>query len=153
MEELKAKDVMSTEVRAVCEDTPLEEIAERLATHHISGVPVVDEQARVVGIVSAADLIDEHKREARIPRIALYGVFPVPQDLIAEAYRGGKDLRARDLMTKRLITASEETSVHELADIMVAHHINRVPIVRGRQLVGIVTRADLVRALASEKGK
>ena len=89
--------------------------------------------------------------EARIPRIALYVLFPVPQDLSAEAYRSGKKLKARDVMTKRVITAPEDMSAHELADVMVMRHINRVPIVAEGRLVGIVTRGDLVRALAERK--
>jgi CBS domain-containing protein len=152
MDSLMARDVMSSEVRAVCEDTPLEEIAALLATHHISGVPVVDEEQRVIGIVSEADLIDEHKRERHIPRVALYGLFPIPEDLLAAAYAGGKGLTARDMMTRKVTTASEKTSCAELADLMVRRHINRVPIVRDGKLVGIVCRDDLVRALALDGG-
>lgn len=152
MEGLTAKDVMSKEVRTVCEETPLLEIANLLAAGHISGVPVVDEGERVTGIVSEADLIDEHKRERCIPRVALYGIFPIPEDLLEEAYGGGKGLTARDLMTRRVITASEQATLHELADMMVTRHINRVPIVRDGKLVGIVCRGDLLRALAAGNG-
>lgn len=147
MKGMTAKDVMSREVLTVCEDTPLLEIATLLATNHISGLPVLDERERVVGIVSAADLIDEHKRERRIPRVALYGLFPIPEDLLAEAYGGGKGLTARDVMTRKVATASEQTALHELADVMVTRHINRVPIVRDGKLVGIVCRGDLIRSL------
>jgi CBS domain-containing protein len=58
------------------------------------------------------------------------------------------ELQARDLMTKQVVVASEETRVHELADLMLTRHLNRLPIVRDGELVGIVARADLVRALA-----
>jgi CBS domain-containing protein len=151
MANLTARDVMQTEVHTVREDTSLEEIARLLAERRISGAPVVDEQGRVVGIVSEADLIDEHKREAHIPRVALFGFFPVPQDLLNEAFESGKRLKARDVMSKRVVTASEETAVHELADMMVMRRINRVPIVRDGRLVGIVSRGDLVRAMAQGK--
>jgi len=148
MKGLVAKDVMRTDVYAVCEDTPLTEIATLLATHHISGVPVIDEGQRLIGIVSEADLIDEHKRQRHVPRVALYGIFPIPEELLAEAYEGGKGLTARDIMTRKVTAASEQTSLHELADMMVTRHINRVPIVRDGKLLGIVGRGDLVCALA-----
>jgi CBS domain-containing protein len=152
MDRLTARDVMTAEVLAVPVETSLEEIAQLLAEHHISGVPVVDEQRHVIGIVSEADLIDEHKREWHIPRTALYGLFLIPEDVLMKAYEGGRGLTARDVMTKKVTTASEDTSFHELADMMVMRHINRVPIVREGKLVGIVCRGDLVRALAQGKG-
>jgi CBS domain-containing protein len=152
MDRLTAKDVMTAPVCAVRAETPLAEVAELLAERHISGVPVVDEQRHVIGIVSEADLIDEHKREWHIPRTALYGLFPIPEDVLMKAYAGGKGLAARDVMTKQVTTALEDTSFHELADMMVTRHINRVPIVREGKLVGIVCRGDLVRALAEGKG-
>jgi CBS domain-containing protein len=68
---------MTTEVHAVRADASLEEIALLMATHHISGVPVVEDDGRVIGIVSEADLIDEDKRQAGLPRTALYGLYPV----------------------------------------------------------------------------
>jgi CBS domain-containing protein len=145
---LTARDVMTTDVQTVGADTLLADVAQLLAEHHISGVPVVDERRHVLGIVTEADLIDEHRREAHIPRVALYGLFPVPEETLSQAYRHGMELAARDLMTHKVVTASEETSVHELADLMLTRHLNRVPIVREGELVGIVTRADLVRALA-----
>jgi CBS domain-containing protein len=148
MDRLTARDVMTTEVHVARADTPLEEIAQLLATHHISGVPVVENDGRVIGMVSEADLIDEDKRSARIPRTALYGFFPVPEDVLKEAYRGGQHLTAGDVMTKKVALATEDTPVSKLADLMIARRINRVPIHRDGKLVGIVSRADIVRALA-----
>jgi CBS domain-containing protein len=73
--------------------------------------------------------------------------MPLPDDQLCAAVRR-KTLRAKDLMTRPAVTATEDTTIHELADLMVRHWINRVPIVRGGRLVGIVSRADLVHALA-----
>jgi CBS domain-containing protein len=150
MDELTVRDVMTTEVQAVRADASLEEIAQLMATHHISGVPVVEDDGRVIGIVSEADLIDEEKRHARLPRTALFGLYPMPEDVLRAAYRGGQSLKARDVMTKKVITATEDRSVSELADMMITRRINRVPIVRDGKLVGIVSRADLVRAFAGK---
>jgi CBS domain-containing protein len=151
MADLTARDVMTTVVHTVGPELSLEEIAQILAAQRISGVPVVDADGRVMGIVSEADLIDEHKRNAHIPRVALYGFFPIPDEILAKAFDGGKKLKARDVMTKRVITDTEDRPVHELADLMVRHRINRVPILRDGKLVGIVTRGDLVQAMAQGK--
>jgi CBS domain-containing protein len=153
MGELTAKDLMTTEVRPVRAETPLEEVAQVVAEHHVSGVPVVDAEDHIVGILTEADLIDEHARERHIPRMALYDLFPVSEDVLKQAYDSGKKLKARDLLRKQVIAASEETGVRELADMMVMRHINRVPIVRDGKLVGIVSPADLVRALAQNRGE
>jgi CBS domain-containing protein len=148
MAALVAKEVMSADVQTVRPDTPLLEIAQLLEEQHISGVPVVDEEQRVVGIVSESDLVDEHKREARIPRTALYGVFPLPEDVLREAAHRGQMLQASDLMTRKVVTATEDTPVHALADLMAGRRVNRIPILRDGRLVGIVCRADLLRVLA-----
>lgn len=151
MADLTARDVMTAVVYTVGPEMSLGEIAEILSAQGISGVPVVEADGKVIGIVSEADLIDEHKRDAAIPRVALYGLFPIPDDVLAKAYDGGRKLKARDVMTKRVITETEDRSVHELADLFVKHRINRVPILRDGKLVGIVTRGDLVRAMAQGK--
>lgn len=153
MADLTARDLMSTDVKTVRPFTSLQEIAELMATHHISGVPVVDHEGRVLGMVTEADLIDEHKREAAIPRTALYGLFPIPDELTLEAFRGGMKLQAQQVMSKPAITAGEETTIHELADLMVRRRVNRIPIVRDGRLVGIVSRGDIVRALAQQKNR
>src|SRR2546428_5188719 len=152
MDELTVRDVMTAEVYFVWAGTPLGEVAQLLAAHHISGVPVVDEREQVIGIVSEADLIDEEKRRTQIPRTALFGFFPVPEDVMKDAYRRGMDLKARDVMTKRVYTVPEETRLPELAEMMLTRRVNRVPVVREGRLVGIVSRGDLVRALAEQEG-
>jgi CBS domain-containing protein len=152
MSDLTARDVMATNVQTVRADTPLLEVAELLADQHISGVPVVDEEQHVVGILSESDLIDEHKREARIPRTALYGMFPLPDDVLREAARRGEMLQASDMMTRKAVTATEDTPVHALADLMVQRRVNRIPILRDGRLVGIACRSDLVRVLARGQG-
>jgi CBS domain-containing protein len=145
---LTAREVMTPTVFTVRASDSIEDTVQLLASQHISGVPVVDGERQVIGILSEADLIDEHKREAAIPRTLLYGLIPLPNDVLAEAAHRGKILRADDLMTRPVVTATENMAVHELADLMVQRRINRIPVVRDGRLVGIVTRSDLVRALA-----
>lgn len=147
MEELTARDIMTTPVVTVTPQTTLREIAELLAEKRISGVPVVDEEGRVVGIVSETDLIDEERRRVALPRTTLFGVYTLPERVLREAYDEGDTLTAADLMTRRVFTLPEDTPAREVAEEMVARKINRIPITRDGRLVGIVTRADVLRAV------
>jgi CBS domain-containing protein len=147
---LTARDIMTPVVYTVRPDASFEEVVQLMASHHIGGVPVVDRNRRILGLVSEADLIDEHKREDIIPRTLLYGVLPLPDDLLCQAARRGKMLQAKDVMTRPVATGSEDMDLHELADLMVQHWIGQIPIVRDGRLVGIVSRSDLVRALAQQ---
>ncbi len=127
---LRAKDVMSSPVVTVRPDTPVTDAAALMAAHHISGLPVVTAEGELVGIVTEADLL-RHARGGRRERGA-------------RAVR----LRVRDLMTSPVVTVDEEALLSEVAALMVRRQINRVPVMRAGQLVGIVSRADIVRALA-----
>jgi CBS domain-containing protein len=141
---LLARDVMTSPVITVSPDTPVKEIAQLLLTHHISGVPVVSD-GKLVGIVTEADLLYKER-----PEVAEEGgilrLFRRGQ--VAEAERKAEGMVARDVMTSPVVTVPEDTPVREVAALMARRQINRVPVVRGEQLVGIVSRADVLRALA-----
>jgi len=147
MNEPTAGDIMTPEVVAVTPKTSLREIAELLMQHRISGVPVVEPDGSVVGIVSESDLIDEEKRRVRLPRTALFGVFLIPEKVLREAYEEGDRLTARDLMTRKVFTLPESVPAREVIAEMLARKINRIPITRNGKLVGIVARADALRAI------
>ena len=145
---LTAKDVMTRDVESVAPEATLHEVAERFAARHIGGAPVVDPATgELVGIITEADLLNEDKRRAAIPRQALFGFMLVSEERWRSAYDEGFALRARDVMTRDVFTAAEDTPLAELADQMVRRRINRIPIVRGDSLVGMVTRGDLVQGL------
>jgi CBS domain-containing protein len=144
---LTAREIMNPFVYTVQADATIDDAVQLMSSQHISGVPVVDQGRRLLGVVTEADLINPEKREAAVPRVLLYGVMPLPDDQLCAAVRR-KTLRVKDLMTQPAVTATEDATIHELADLMVRHWINRVPIVRGGRLIGIVSRSDLVHALA-----
>lgn len=144
--EIVAKDIMTKDVKTVNEDTPISDVIEILVANNISGVPVLNDDGKIVGIITEADLIDENKREMAIPRTALYGLWKVPDRLLDEAYNEGCKLPARRLMTRKPITAAPDMPVKELAEIMLSKQINRIPIVDGGKVVGIVSRADILKA-------
>ncbi len=138
------KDVMKTDVVTVRPETTLKEVAALLVEHCISGVPVVDESGVVVGVVSEADiLVKERGGPARKSFLGrLFDPESDPDDLKLGARTAG------EAMTSPVITVPEHRSVAETARMMLEFQVNRLPVVHLDRLVGIVTRADLVKAFA-----
>ena len=150
---MKARHVMNSAVVAVRPDTPINDIAKTLREHRISAVPVIDEAGSPLGVVSEGDLIgrDETDREARVDwwlTLLAEGEALNPEFL---ASIHGPERRARDVMTAPVVTVGEETEMTRLQRLLTAHRIKRVPVLRDGRIVGIVSRADLVRAVAEGK--
>ncbi|MDW8154826.1 MAG: CBS domain-containing protein [Armatimonadota bacterium] len=144
MRRLRARDVMTTPVITVVPETPVPEVARVLVERHISGVPVVDEAGRLVGIVTEADLLPKEAGPAGLPLTALPGSEAPPE--VREHLRRYRGRVVREVMTREVVTATEDTPVQQLAALMLRKQVNRVPIVRGERVVGIVTRNDVLRA-------
>ncbi|HZQ64719.1 MAG TPA: CBS domain-containing protein [Gaiellaceae bacterium] len=136
---MKVEDVMTRDVVDVAPDTQLKAVAETLARHRISGVPVVEDGA-VVGVVSEADVIEQEAAEKQPTLLArLAGRDRHSQKAKART--------ARQAMTAPAVTVPPRFDVAQAARLMVERRINRLPVVtESGELVGIVTRADLVRA-------
>jgi CBS domain-containing protein len=147
---MKARDVMTASVVSVGLDTPSREVAQLLRDHGISAVPVVDAAGAPVGMVSEGDLIvrDADGREARRDwwLTLLAEGEPLNADFLANLSAAKR--RAGDIMAAPVVTVGEETEICEIARLLTAHRIKRVPVLRDGRIVGIVSRADLVRALA-----
>jgi len=145
---MHAIDVMTTNVISVREETSVREIAGLMLKHRISALPVIDADQRVVGIVSEGDLMRraETDTEARYPWW-LASLRSNEEQAIDFIKTHG--LRARDVMTRRVITVTEDASLCDIADVLERHHIKRVPVTRHGQLVGIVSRANLLQGLAT----
>ena len=141
-----AHEVMSTPAIAVREDAWFEEIAELLADREISGVPVVDDRGVVTGVISERDLA--HALGGPFIRLAIRR--PVHSGPFLRLPRGASTAakRARDIMTQPAISAHAETPLHALAEIMVKDKVNRIPVLRAGRLVGVVTRTDVLGAVA-----
>ena len=142
---MTARDVMTQPVVGVRPETPLREVARLLIDHRISGLPVVDEMGAVLGIVSEADfLIKEQGAEAvqhrRLARIL--GESSESRSQLAKVAA----LTAGEAMTAPAVTVSPGCRIAEAAAIMTGRGVNRLPVVDDGRLVGIITRADLVRA-------
>ena len=145
---MKAKEIMTAPVITIEPDTTVRDLACLLLERGISGVPVVD-GTRVVGMVSEGDLLRRHEidTDAKPPGswwVRLLRGEPGPAE-----YVKSHAVRVADVMSRPVISVSETAEVSDIAAILGRRHIKRVPVLRGEVLVGIVTRANLVQALAT----
>jgi CBS domain-containing protein len=149
---MNAKDIMTTEVITVSPETTVQELAKILSEKGISGTPVVDANQRLVGIVSEGDLLHraETGTERRVQRRRSWWLDSVAAEQeLARDYVKAHGRTVADIMTREVITAEETTDLADLAMQLETRRIKRVPVVSGGKLVGIVSRANLVRALAT----
>ncbi len=144
---IKAADIMTKKVKTISEEATLREAAELMAWNKISGLPVVNGAGVLTGIISEADLMDKGKRKSAVPRMSLYGLYTIPEEMLQKSIDEGFSLKVKDCMSRKVITATPDTSVEELAQTMVDKGINRIPILSGGKVAGIVSRNDLLRAL------
>jgi len=144
---MKATDVMVANVATVGQNASVQEIANVLLANRISAVPVVNERDELVGMVSEGDLIRRVESPFEVQRSwwleQLLERTPVTSNIKPTT---GK---AADIMSPRVVTATPETSIREIAALLEKNGIKRVPIVRNKKVLGIVSRANLVQALAS----
>jgi CBS domain-containing protein len=152
---LKASDIMTRQVVTVGPEDIVKDIAAVLSGHDISAVPVCDEAGRMIGIVSEGDLMKPFGSANMLKRAWWLDLLAEGDDLAPDFldYIKMDHRRARDLMTSPVVTASEDTLVSELADLMTDHRIKRLPIVRAGKLVGVVSRSDIVRTLVDPATK
>ena len=141
-----AKDVMTTTVITARPETPVREIAQLLLSRHISAVPVVSDEGRVLGIVSEGDLM--RRAETGTTRRCPWwlALFAGTAEL-ADEYAKSHGRLASDVMTREVVSVTEDTSVSVIAALLEERRIKRVSVIRDGRLVGIVSRADLLRGL------
>lgn len=140
---MKIRDVMTADVVTVTPETSLHEVARLLSEHRVSGLPVIDLDGRCIGVVSEADVLVKELGHPG-PRHPLEWILGDRRD--ADEIRRRAARTAREAMTSPAITVEPDRPVRVAADLMVGHRVNRLPVVDEGRLVGILTRADLVRA-------
>lgn len=143
-----AADVMTTEVITVDPEWTVPAIAQLLRERGISGVPVVDGDGRLIGIVSDADLIGHVAVVGKRPRSWWLDLFS-DDSATAREYVRTHGRTARDVMTADVISVERTASLADVADTMRKHRVKRLPVVDGGRLLGIVTRGDLLRGVAA----
>jgi CBS domain-containing protein len=118
---IPVKEVMTRNVVTFREDTPIDEVASTLISKRITGAPVVSREGHVVGIISETDVFSK------------------------------KGKVARDIMSQRVISVTEETGIDEAARLLIGERIRRVPVIRGGKMVGLLSRSDVLDFFAKTR--
>jgi CBS-domain-containing membrane protein len=146
---MKAKDIMVTNVMTVGPEASVPQAAEILFKNRISALPVVDEHGELIGIVSEGDLARRAELETDDRRSWWLEIFSrESKEKLAIEYVRSHARRVKDVMTRSVVTASPTTSLRNIAALLEKHRIKRVPILAKGRVVGIVSRANLIQALA-----
>lgn len=147
---MKVADIMTREVVSARPETPVREVAQMMLERRISGVPVVDADGRVLGIVSEGDLIRRPEIETDRLGRGWLGIF-VSDEERARDFVKSHGRRAHEVMTQPAICVAPDTALAEAVRLMERHQIKRLAVVEGGRLSGLVTRADMLRAFVSQQ--
>ncbi|WP_028220924.1 CBS domain-containing protein [Paraburkholderia oxyphila] len=145
---MQASDIMTTDVVSVVATATVFEAAELMAKHHISGLPVVDEAGKIIGLVSEGDLLHRVETGTGKPQRSWLAEFLYSTRKLAAEYLKEHAVKVSDIMTENVIAVPPATPLAEIADLLERHHIKRVPVVADGKVLGIVSRSNLVGALA-----
>jgi len=154
MTELLARNIMTTAVVKVTTETSIGELSKVLLENKVSGVPVVDEEGTLMGIVSEADIIKDNI-QIQFPFYfdpLMVSSFAVDFEKYSKDIKDYLNTKVKTIMNHRVKTANPSTPVSEIADIMVSNKVNRVPIIdKDKKIVGIITRADIIKSMIETK--
>ena len=145
---MKAKDVMTRTIISVDPNATVLQAARLMLQHHISGLPVINEAGQLVGILSEGDFLRrrETHTERQRPRWLEFLMGP---GRIADDYTHSHGTKVSEVMTAEVRTVVEDASLEEVVELMERHRIKRVPVVRGREVVGIISRANIMHGMVS----
>ena len=149
---MKAAEVMESHVVSVRPETTVCDVARELVARKISAVPVVEDDGKLVGIVSEGDLIRRVESGTERHRRWWLELLTTSEQLATE-YVKSHARYAGEVMTRQVVTVQEETPLSEIAHLFEHHNIKRVPVVRNGKMVGIVSRLDLLHVLANLHSK
>ena len=153
MNNKKAKDIMTTDVIVAKKGDTIANVAKILISGKIGGLPVIDEENKVIGIISETDIIKKEKRAHSTPFInVLEGII-----FLDDINKMEKDLRdiaaykVEELMSKNIVKVNEDQDFDDVANIMIKKSINRVPVVDENNILkGIICRYDIIKAMYNE---
>ena len=146
---IKAKDIMQKNIISLSPDTEIASAVEILLKNHINGVPVVDANGELVGILCQSDLIYQQK-DIPIPPIfaILDSIFPLSSSKsLDDQFQKMAATKVAQAMVKRVTTVTPDTSVSQIASLMVEKHFHTLPVVDGKKLVGIIGKEDILKTL------
>lgn len=146
---MQVKDIMTREVITVNEDTVIEELVKILNDNKISGVPVVNGAGQLVGIVTEGDLLHKEVNPRMPDYLGLFGGIIFKNiDRYEQDFKKLIALKASEIMSTNVITINKEMDISEAAAIMVKNKIKRLPVLENKKLIGIISRADIIKTLA-----
>jgi len=151
-ETMKAGEIMTRNVITIDADSTVTQAAQRMLDHRISGMPVVDDNGRVIGIISEGDLL--HRAETGTERRTSWWLGLVAGTTTqAENFTREHGRTVRDVMSRNVISVDENADLNEVVHLMEGRRIKRVPVLRDHHVVGIISRANLMRVLTTIEPK
>src|SRR6185437_1387837 len=145
---MEAKDVMTRTIVSVEPDATVLQAAQLMLQHHISGLPVVDADGKLVGILSEGDFL-RRRETATERRRSRWLEFLMGPGKIASEYTRSHGSKVSDVMTENVMTVEEDAKIEAIVELMEKRRIKRVPVVKDGKLTGIVTRSNLLHAMVS----
>lgn len=143
---MRAKEIMITKVIKAKPKTNIYELINMMAEHNISGIPVVDSKGGVIGIVTESDLIYHEKLPISPFLLYRHGSYELKQ--MSDDYREKLSaMKVEDIMTRDVVLVNEDTSVNEIATLMVERRVRRLPVVCNNKLIGIISRRDVLKEI------
>ena len=144
---MQAKDIMSYDVVTIGPDDSVQRAARLMLQNRFSGLPVVDANGALLGIITEGDFLRRNET-GTLRRRSRWMEFLIGPGRLGEEYAHAAGRRVGEVMTREVCTVSEDTPVSDIVALMERRHIKRLPVLRGSQLVGMVTRTNLMRAVA-----
>lgn len=145
---MKAKDVMTSTVISVQPNATILQAARQMLQHHISGLPVITQSGEIVGILSEGDFL-RRRETATERRHSRWLEFLMGPGKLAVEYAHSHGSKVAEVMTTEVHTVTEDTTLEDIVELMERRRIKRVPVMRGKEVVGMVTRSNLMRAMVS----
>lgn len=145
---MQARDVMTRNVISIAPDMTVLQAARLMLQHHISGLPVIDKAGKLIGVLSEGDFLRRQETRTERRRSRWLEFLMGPGRTAAE-YTHSHGSKVSEVMTDEVRTVGEDTSLEDIVEMMEHYRIKRVPVLRGSEVVGIVTRSNLMHAMVS----
>jgi CBS domain-containing protein len=143
---MRAKDLMTKDVVTASPESSVEDVIGLMLKYRISGIPVIDNSDKLVGIITEGDLMRRAELQMPLPKAS-----GTTTEKKAKAYVKAHSLKVKDAMTKEVVTVDENETQEQIAMTLEERGIKRVPVMRNGRVIGIVSRANLLRSLATGK--